>query len=173
MAKSIRKEAWYPHPPQRVWVAITDRRALAEWLMPNDHEPVRGHQFRFQTDPAPFCGAITLCEVLEADPPRKLVWSWIDQNEKRPHPPGTRPSTVTWTLSPENGGTRLVLVHDGLEIYPWWQRAMLRMGWGHMVRRWIEKVAANVADNGSFTPGAFPLEKRCYKCKTIPDYLTR
>ena len=30
MAKPIRKEAWYPHPPEKVWVALTDRRALTD-----------------------------------------------------------------------------------------------------------------------------------------------
>ncbi len=173
MAKPIRKKAWYPHPPHKVWVALTDRRALAEWLMPNDFEPTVGREFRFQVDPMPGCGNLNLCQVLEVDPPRRLVWSWLPVDEKRPAPPGTKPSTVTWTLTPENGGTRLQLIHEGLEVYPWWQRFMLRFGWGTMVKRWISKCAANVSDDGRFTPGAFPLEKRCYKCKTIPDYLTR
>ena len=29
---TIRKERFYPHPPEVVWVALTDARALAEWL---------------------------------------------------------------------------------------------------------------------------------------------
>jgi uncharacterized protein YndB with AHSA1/START domain len=173
MAKPIRKEAFYPHPPNKVWVALTDRRALAEWLMPNDFEARVGHKFRFQVDPMPGCGHLTMCEVLEVDPPRKLVWSWLPIDEKRPHRHGTKPSTVTWTLSPESGGTRLTLVHEGLEVYPFWQRFMLRFGWGTMVKRWIPKVAANVSGDGTFTPGAFPLEKRCYKCATVPAELTR
>ena len=172
-ARPIRKERWYPHAPEKVWVALTDRRALAEWLMPNDFEPRVGHQFRFQVDPMPGCVTVTLCEVLEVDRPRRLVWSWLPTYEKRPHPPGTKPSTVTWVLEPENGGTRLRFVHDGLEVHPWWQRFMLRFGWGTMIKRWIPKVAANVSDDGTFTPGTFPLKKRCYKCSTIPAHLTK
>ena len=93
-ARPIRKERWYPHPPEKVWVALTDPRALAEWLMPNDFEPRVGHKFRFQVDPMPACVTVTLCEVLEVDRPRRLVWSWLPTYEKRPHPPGTKPSTV-------------------------------------------------------------------------------
>ena len=36
---TIRKERFYPHPPESVWVALTDPRALAEWFEPN--EPTR------------------------------------------------------------------------------------------------------------------------------------
>ena len=33
------------HPIERVWRALTDREALAQWLMPNDFEPVVGHSW--------------------------------------------------------------------------------------------------------------------------------
>ena len=173
MLNQIRKEAFYPYPPEAVWVAITDRRALAEWLMPNNFEPVVGHKFLFQVDPMPGCVPITECEVLEVDRPRRIVYSWLPLlKEPGRHRPV--PSLVTWTLNPEAGGTRLVLEHSGLEeVFPLWQRFMLRFGWGTMVKRWIPKVAANVGADGTFTPGAFPLEKRCYKAKNIPDYLTK
>ena len=32
----IRKEIFLPHPPEDVWLALTDPQALAEWLMPNN-----------------------------------------------------------------------------------------------------------------------------------------
>ncbi len=28
-------ELWYPHPPERVWRALTDPVELAQWLMPS------------------------------------------------------------------------------------------------------------------------------------------
>ncbi len=173
MFDTIRKEAFYQHPPQKVWVAITDRRALAEWLMPNDFEPVVGHKFRFQVDPMPGCGSVTECEVLAVEPPRRLVYSWCAV-PKNPQAARPKPSTVTWTLHSEGGGTRLVFEHTGLtEAFPWWQRLMLRFGWGTMVKRWIPKVAGNVSADGTFTPGAIPMAKRCYKFNTIPEHLTR
>lgn len=169
--KVLLKEAFYPSSPDDVWVAITDRHALAEWLMPNDFEPIVGHRFRFQIDPMPGCNTLTQCEVLEVDRPRKLVYSWlpVPKDSKAPLP---QPSIVTWTLNAERGGTRLVLEHRGLEIIPWWQRLMMNFGWGTILKRWIRKMLANVHD-GRFMPGVIPLHKRCYKCKTIPEHLTR
>ena len=41
----------YPHPPDRVWTALTSSEALAAWLMPNDFEARAGHQFTFRTRP--------------------------------------------------------------------------------------------------------------------------
>ncbi len=40
--KTLRKEVFYPHPRDKVWAALTTPEALAEWLMPNDFEPVVG-----------------------------------------------------------------------------------------------------------------------------------
>lgn len=169
MTAKLRKEAFYPYPPQTVWVALTDPHALAEWLMPNDFKPVVGHRFRFEIDPAPGCDPVINCEVLEVQPPFRLVYTWVPDRKKKPF--GT--STVSWTLAPEGSGTRLVLEHAGIENYPFWQRFMLRFGWGTMVKRWIPKICANVGPDGRFTPGVIPLSKRCYKCASVPAELVR
>jgi uncharacterized protein YndB with AHSA1/START domain len=167
----VRKEAWYPHPPSAVWIALTDPRAIAEWLMPNNFRAEIGAEFRMEVDPAPFCGdGVTLCKVLELEPERRLVYSW-----RTPETPGKKPCATTqvaWTLSPERGGTRLVLEHFGVEAIPLHQRLMMKFGWGTMVKRWIPKVAANVRD-GRFSPGAFPLSKRCYKTSRISPEMVR
>lgn len=85
-------------------------------------------------------------------------------------------AVAAWTLTPERqgdtGGTRLVLEHYGIENIPWLQRAMMNFGWRTMVKRWIPRVAASVS-GGVFSPGAFPLEKRCYKVKTISAEMVR
>ncbi len=170
-SKGIRKEVVYPYAPEDVWVALTDRRALAEWLMPNDFEPIVGRKFRFQIDPMPGSPTITECVVLEVDRPRRLVYSWCPL-PKKPGVPPPPPSRVAWTIQREGEHTRLILEHTGLEIFPWWQRFMLRFGWGTMVKRWIPKIVERV-EHGVFTPGAFPLAKRCYKAANIPADLTK
>ena len=53
MKRNIMIEAFYPFPPERVWKALTDSRALAGWLMPNDFQPRVGHRFQFRDDPRP------------------------------------------------------------------------------------------------------------------------
>src|SRR5688500_1410771 len=80
--RTMRLERAYGHPPEAVWQALTDPRALAEWAVPNDFKPLAGHEFRFQVDPfGPFSG-IMECRVLEIDPPRRMVWSWVTVPKK-------------------------------------------------------------------------------------------
>src|SRR5262245_42931814 len=141
---TIRKERFYPHPPEDVWAAITDPHALAEWLEPNNHQPVTGHKFEFATDHN-ICGCMTECEVLEADPPRRLVWKWVHHYKGGKRPPAA-PMTITWTLTPKDGGTLLVLEHTGAENIGRIQRGMMWLGWGFMVKKLIPKVLTHVKD---------------------------
>ena len=60
-------DAIFPHPPERVWRALTDRDELALWLMPNDFLPVIGHKFEFRVKPQWGWRGIVDCEVLEVD----------------------------------------------------------------------------------------------------------
>jgi len=53
MARDLHFEMIYPHPPERVWAAITSSEAMSQWLMPNDFQLVAGHRFQFRTKPAP------------------------------------------------------------------------------------------------------------------------
>jgi uncharacterized protein YndB with AHSA1/START domain len=167
--KTIRKERFYPHSPEDVWAALTDPHALAEWLEPNNHQPVVGHKFEFTCD-AGACGAgVTECEVLEADRPRRLVWKWVHVNKD-----GTKckPMTIAWTLIPKEGGTLLVLEHTGAENVSWLIRNLMRVGWGFMMKKLIPRVLGRVT-GGKFTPGAIPMEKRYYTCKTVPEKYVR
>jgi uncharacterized protein YndB with AHSA1/START domain len=168
---TIRKERFYPHSPEDVWAAISDPHALAEWLEPNNHKPVVGHKFQFRCDPH-VCGpGLTECEVLEADAPRRLVWSWVHM-PKRHDQPRPEPMTIAWTLIPKDGGTLLILEHSGAQNVGWLTRNLMRIGWGYMMKRLIPKILQRVS-GGTFTPGAIPLAKRYYTCKTVPDIYVR
>ena len=164
----IRKRRRYPYGPERVWVALTDPRALAEWLMPNDFKAELGHKFRFQCDPMPGSSGVTYCEVLELDPPRWMVWSWQIETKRGLLPP----MRIEWTLEPDGDGTVLTLIHRYEPGTPRWVRLSMGFGWGTMLKRWIPKVTRNVGPDGAFTPGAIPLRKRCYGVKTVPDSMT-
>lgn len=173
--KSVRKEVFYPYAPERVWVALTDPRALAEWLMPNTFEAKVGHRFQFRYDGGRGCGpGVTSCEVLELDPPRRMVWSWLNHTAVEA-PMDKAPMRIAWTLIPERGGTRLVLDHTGLENERWIIGLMMNFGWGHMMKRLLAKVLRNISDAPglAFTPGAIPLAKRCYRAKTVPPEFIR
>src|SRR3954462_6913101 len=98
MPGAIRIDTVYPHSPHRVWTALTDSRAMAEWLMRNDFEPRLGHRFQFRTKPAPGFDGVVHCEVTELDPPRRLAYTWKG---------GSIDTIVTWTLEPVADGTRV------------------------------------------------------------------
>lgn len=168
---TIRKERFYAHSPEDVWAALTDPHALAEWFEPNNHQPVVGQKFQFVCDPG-ICGdSVTECEVLEADAPRRLVWNWVVAPRK-PNRPKSGPMTISWTLVPRDEGTMLILEHSGAENVSWLTRNMMRVGWGYMMKKLIPRVLVNV-DAGKFTPGAIPLNKRTYRCETVPEEYVR
>jgi uncharacterized protein YndB with AHSA1/START domain len=126
--RGIRKEIVYPHAPEKVWRALTDRSLLGQWLMETDFEATVGRQFTFKTSPAPGFDGIVYCEVLEADPPRRLVYSWGDKH-MRDHP-----TRVTWTLTPAEGGTHLLLEHTGFRgARGLFLEGILGRGWGKML----------------------------------------
>jgi uncharacterized protein YndB with AHSA1/START domain len=104
MSQEIVLETFYPHPPERVWQALTDRRALSVWMMDNDFEACLGHQFQFQSRPLPGLKVTIYCQVLEVEAPKRLVYSW----KEHPADPASR---VIWTLFPVVGGTQVRLQH--------------------------------------------------------------
>ncbi|MFA1548433.1 SRPBCC domain-containing protein [Actinomadura chokoriensis] len=106
---SIEVEEFLPHPPTRVWRALTEPELLARWLMPNDFKPVVGHRFTFATKPIPnvdFDGTIQ-CQVVDLDEERLLRITWGG---------GGLDTTVTWRLVPEGDGTRLFIEHAGFDL---------------------------------------------------------
>ena len=136
MKRCVRIEVTYRHPPERVWRALTDPAAMADWLMANDFEPRVGHRFQFRAKPQPGWRGIVDAEVLVVDPPRRLSYSWLGD------PSWKRPTTVTWTLVPRDGGTLVTLEHDGFEgIGGVMLSYMMGRGWKRMMRR---KLAATL-----------------------------
>jgi uncharacterized protein YndB with AHSA1/START domain len=106
---SIRRDLSFPQSPEAVWHALTDREQLAEWMYPNDFEPRVGHRFTFRVPPSPRLeqGLTVHCEVIECDPPRELVFTWVvgDFLDTR----------VSYRLEPDGDGTRVRFEHSGFE----------------------------------------------------------
>jgi uncharacterized protein YndB with AHSA1/START domain len=117
----------------------------------------------------PGFSGINECEVLEVDPPRRLVYHWVvlPTRSDRPRP---APMVLTWTLQPAPAGTRLVLEQTGLEALSLWWRLSMRMGWGRMLRTLLPKVVRHVRE-GRFHPGA--ITKRDYRIRTVPDHFAK
>ena len=74
--RSIVVERELPHPPEKIWRALTQPHLIQEWLMDNDFQPIVGHRFTFVAPPAAHWNGVTDCEVLEVEPNRTLSYSW-------------------------------------------------------------------------------------------------
>jgi uncharacterized protein YndB with AHSA1/START domain len=95
---AVRFERRLAHPPERVWKAITDPSDLGAWF-PADIEgdltsPGAALSFPFRDREA----ETEQGEVLESDPPRRLAFTWGDQE-------------LRFELEPDGDGTRLVFTH--------------------------------------------------------------
>jgi uncharacterized protein YndB with AHSA1/START domain len=109
--RSIVVERLMPHPPEKVWRALTSAPLMSEWLMQTDFEPVLGRRFTFRSEPVNGWNGVVACEVLAIEPSRRLVYSWNGYGEQAAT--GIR-SVVTWTLTlADGGGTHLHMEHAG------------------------------------------------------------
>ncbi len=152
----VRLERVYPHPPERVWRALTDPQALAEWLMPNDFQARVGHKFQFRVPPQPGWRGIVDCEVLEVDPPRRLSYLWQGD-------PKSRPTVVTWILEPTAEGTRLRLEHTGFRgLGGFFLKLLLGSGWKRMLRTSLPTVLDWFAKHGETPIPAGHVKRHCH-----------
>lgn len=107
---SIVTECDLPHPPEKVWRALTVPEFVAAWLMPTDIEARPGARFTFREDGGK--RAPVECEVLQAEPFQRLSYSWRDEEARE----NALTSTVTFELRRAVGGTHLRITHSGREV---------------------------------------------------------
>src|SRR5262249_24615185 len=98
-ARSVVIERDMPHPPEKVWRALTQPHLIAEWLMNNDFNPVVDHRFNLRAD----WGSVD-CQVLAVEPHKRLSYTWAALGPE---------SVVTWTLTPTSTGTHLRMEQSG------------------------------------------------------------
>jgi uncharacterized protein YndB with AHSA1/START domain len=106
MKNEICQTWFFRQSPAEVWAYLTQPELIAQWLTRTNFKPVAGHRFGWLKP----TGYTTDCEVLEVRPVELLSYSW---KVKPPNGSVTVDSIVTWTLSAKDGGTELLLVHDG------------------------------------------------------------
>lgn len=137
--RSLVFERQMPHPPEKIWRALTTPELISEWLMKNDFQPVVGHRFQFRATPMPGWSGVTNCEVIEADPPRRLVYRWGDGSESES---GLR-TLVTWTLTPADGGTLVRMEQSGFRPQDEAGYRGMGGGWPHILEG-LERIAGGV-----------------------------
>jgi uncharacterized protein YndB with AHSA1/START domain len=102
--RTVVVEREIPHPPEKIWRALTQPHLIEEWLMKNDFKPVVGHRFNLRRSPRADLNIVVDCEVLEIEPHKTLSYTWAALGLD---------SVVTWTLTPTNAGTRLRMEQAG------------------------------------------------------------
>ncbi|WP_078382083.1 SRPBCC family protein [Sutcliffiella halmapala] len=82
---------------QKVWDTVSTSEGIAAWFMPNDFEPIVGHEFHVQSPFGP-----SPCKVLEVDEPNKISFSW-----------DTDGWVVSFLLKDLGEKTEFTLIHGG------------------------------------------------------------
>jgi uncharacterized protein YndB with AHSA1/START domain len=102
----------YPHPPSKVWRALTDPEVIPRWTStgrggrPVGFSTVVGTRFQFVARPMAGWDGIVRCEMLEAVEPSLLRYTWVGGE-------GDDVTTVTCRLDAHDSGTRLTFEHTG------------------------------------------------------------
>lgn len=131
--ESLAFELELPHPPEKVWRALTEPELLSEWLL-----PVTGLKlavdapFVLQSQPQPGWDGSVDCRVLEVEPHRKFSYRWVV---------GELDTVVTFTLASVESGTRLSIVQSGFREEQKPNFTGARYGWKMMGERLVELLA--------------------------------
>lgn len=105
-------ERTYNASVEKLWKAITDKDEMREWYFDlTEFKPEPGFIFQFTGQGKEGESYLHICEVKEAIPLQRLVYSWryegYDGN-----------SLVSFELFAEGDKTRLLLMHECLETFP-------------------------------------------------------
>lgn len=102
--RSVVIERTFPHPPEKLWRALTESPLIAQWLLKNDFEPAVGRKFQFRSEPMPQWNGLIDCEVLIVEHLKRLSYTWAALGLE---------SVVLWTLTPAEEGTHVRMEHSG------------------------------------------------------------
>jgi uncharacterized protein YndB with AHSA1/START domain len=118
-------------PIRKVWDAVATAEGIAAWFMPNDFQPVVGHEFHLNAGPF----GMSPCKVTEVDPPHRLSFQW------------GKDWTLTFELTDLDGKTEFTLIHGG-----WKADTVTEFGEKHTIVRermdqgWAKKVAQSLRE---------------------------
>lgn len=117
-----------PHPPAKVWRALTTPALLSEWLL-----PVTGLQlhldsdFAFHAPPQPGWDGVVKCRVIAVEPESRISYTWVVG--------GFLETVVTFRLLPTATGTRVMLTQSGFKSDQKQNFGGARYGWRMMGER--------------------------------------
>jgi uncharacterized protein YndB with AHSA1/START domain len=118
-SREIVVDEFFPHSVATIWKTLTTGALVSRWLHmePLGFQPLVGNRFTYQTTPAGAWDGVIHCEVLEAIPNERFVYSWKGGHSSNEGEYGSKlDTTVTFTLQKTGGGTRLRVVHAGFVV---------------------------------------------------------
>jgi uncharacterized protein YndB with AHSA1/START domain len=135
---AVTRELLIDASPETVWEFLVDPEKIVRWKGMNAVLQLwAGGAYRVEVVPK----RVAVGEVVECDPPRRLVHTWGWEGDDNV-PPGS--TTVEYELLPEGSGTRLLFTHRDL---PGKESAESHsQGWDHYLPRL--SVAASGRDRG-------------------------
>ncbi len=107
----IVKTIWIDAEPGHVWSYLTDKDKLGDWFQPAEKSLTLGKDYVCYPAPEEKDGARVFGKVLEMEKPDRLVMTFN-------HAYLNHDTQVTFTLAAKDGGTELVLVHNGFAGAP-------------------------------------------------------
>jgi uncharacterized protein YndB with AHSA1/START domain len=123
-----------PAAPERVFAAWTDVDRLATWWWPQlagttyAVDAREGGRFRIQS---PAIGASVSGVYTVVDPPHRLVFTWVWQDDGEPAP---AEDTVEVRFEPEGDGTTVTVEHTSAEHVP---DGGAEQGWNDVMDRLV------------------------------------
>ena len=132
--RTVIVEREMPHPPEKLWRALTQPHLIEEWLMKNDFKPAVGHRFNLRGE----WGGVLDCEVLTIEPQKTLAYTWNFSHEDAAF---DLKSVVTFTLTPTTRGTHLRVEQRGFRPDQKQAFGGAKMGWERFLGN-LEQVAA-------------------------------
>jgi uncharacterized protein YndB with AHSA1/START domain len=132
--RTVVVEREIPHPPEKIWRALTQPHLIEEWLMKTDFKPAAGHRFNLRGE----WGGVLDCEVLAVEPNRTLSYTWNFAHEDAAY---NLESVVTFTLTPTSTGTRLRMEQAGFRPDQKQAQGGAKAGWEEFLAK-LEEVLA-------------------------------
>ncbi|BBH24578.1 hypothetical protein Back11_59230 [Paenibacillus baekrokdamisoli] len=84
-------------PISKVWEAVSTSEGIAAWFMPNDFQPIEGHEFEINAGPF----GMSPCKVIEITPQTRMAFEW------------GKDWKITCELVDQDGKTEFTLIHSG------------------------------------------------------------
>jgi uncharacterized protein YndB with AHSA1/START domain len=134
--RSVVVEREIPHPPEKIWRALTQPHLIAEWLMKNDFIPIVGHRFNLRGE----WGGVLDCEVLAIEPNSTLSYTWNFTHDNAAY---DLKSVVTFTLTPTSTGTLLRMEQVGFRPEQKQAYGGAKAGWQGFLAN-LEQVLARI-----------------------------